>query len=483
MKKITVCPYHYTLPCLWEDMSEQKRKRSWWKWLLSLTLLALLTPVIVLLVFKASTEKAWEQYEAEWHSRDPFSVSHYLPAPVPKSQNLAFHPLFENLEKRGSPAHTWFASFRANPACPGAQDDFRANPATMQRSDLSRIASVALLDSKKERIAELVRLNQPVSEQLDQLSEALAQRPHYHVPHPWHDSLLLLETESSGLQILSAAHGYLLRATLHLHAENPSGAAADITSCLRLSSVVGQDPLLMNLLAECKLRSLALSALWDGLAGKSWSEEDLRKLGKELSTIPPAHDRLLNVIRVSRAQVLGLIDQLQDFSAGGGSGKAPALTRFFLAANRLSYCRDLQECILAPRGELAQQTTRSGLRHYEERLQDRAQGLSKYINAPSLMMATSFSGPFSSTLESDGEVLAARWAIEIELHRAIHGSYPSTLEALTPTALKTLEAAVTKGQKTVYQLKKDGTPEISIEWPAGTGPAKDIVWSYPPSNP
>ena len=85
-------------------MSEQKRKRSWWKWLLSLTVLALLTPVIVLLVFKASTEKAWEQYEAEWHSRDPFSISDYLPAPVPKSQNLAFHPLLEDLEKSGSPA-------------------------------------------------------------------------------------------------------------------------------------------------------------------------------------------------------------------------------------------------------------------------------------------------------------------------------------------------------------------------------------------
>ena len=112
----------------------------------------------------------------------------------------------------------------------------------MQRSDLSKIVSVALLDSKKERVAELVRLNQPVSDQLDLLSESLALRPHYHVPHPWHDAFLLLETESSGLQILSAAHGYLLRATLNLHSDNPSGAAADITSCLRLSSAVGQDP-------------------------------------------------------------------------------------------------------------------------------------------------------------------------------------------------------------------------------------------------
>ena len=99
------------------------------------------------------------------------------------------------------------------------------------------------------------------------------------------------------------------------------------------------------------------------------------------------------------------------------------------------------------------------------------------------MMASSFSGPFSSMLESDGDILAARWAIEIELHRATHGSYPPTLEALTPTALKTLEAALTKGQKAAYQLKKDGTPVISIEWPAGTGPAKDTVWSYPASNP
>lgn len=461
----------------------QRRKRSWWKWLLSAAMLTLLIPVVVLLVFRANTEKAWEKYKTEWSSRDPFAISHYLPSPVPKSQNLAFHPLFENLEKSGSPAQTWFAAFRANPACPGAQYDFRANPATMQKSDLSKITSVTLSGSKKERIAELVRLNQPVSDQLDQLSEALAERPYYHVPHQWHDAFLLLETESSGMQILNAAHGLLLRATLSLHSGNQSGAAADITSCLRLSSAVGQDPLLMNLLAECNLRSIALSALWDGLTGNRWREEDLRKLGKELSTIPPARDRLLKVIRVSRGQVLGLMDRLQDFSGVGGRGKAPALTRFFLAANRLSYCRDLQECILAPGGKLAQQATRSGIRDYEERLEARSQGLSQYINAPSLMMASSFSGPFSTTLEADGEILAARWAIEIELHRLIHGSYPPTLEALTPTALKTPGAAITKGQKVVYQLKKDGTPVISIEWPAGTGPAKNIVWSYPTSNP
>ena len=98
-------------------------------------------------------------------------------------------------------------------------------------------------------------------------------------------------------------------------------------------------------------------------------------------------------------------------------------------------------------------------------------------------MAPSFSGPFSSILESDGAILAARWAIEIELHRVIHGSYPPTLEDVTPTAVKTRGAAGTRGQKVVYKLKKDGTPVISIEWPAGTGPAKDTVWSYPTSNP
>ena len=461
----------------------QRRTRSWWKWLLSAAMLTLLIPVVVLLVFRANTEKAWEKYETEWSSRDPFAISHYLPSPVPKSQNLAFHPLFENLEKSGSPARTWFAAFRANPACPGAQYDFRANPATMQKSDLSKITSVTLSGSKKERIAELVRLNQPVSDQLDHLSEALAERPYYHVPHPWHDAFLLLETESSGMQILNAAHGFLLRATLNLHSGNQSGAAADITSCLRLSSAMGQDPLLVNLLAECNLRKIALSALWDGLAGTDWSEQELRNFGKELSTISPAGTRLLKIIRASRAQVLGLIDSLQDPPGGGGSVRAPALTRFFLAANRLSYCRDLQECILAPGGKLAQQATRSAIECYGKRLQSRSQGLSKYINAPSLMLASSFDGAFSSTLEADAEVLAARWAVEIELHRIIHESYPRNLEDLTVTTAKALGTSLSKGQQVTYQLKQDGIPEISIEWAPDTGPGKNTVWSYPASKP
>jgi len=163
--------------------------------------------------------------------------------------------------------------------------------------------------------------------------------------------------------------------------------------------------------------------------------------------------------------------------------RAPALTRFFLAANRLSYCRDLQECILAPGGKLAQQATRSAIECYGKRLQSRSQGLSKYINAPSLMLASSFDGAFSSTLEADAEVLAARWAVEIELHRIIHESYPRNLEDLTVTTAKALGTSLSKGQQVTYQLKQDGIPEISIEWAPDTGPGKNTVWSYPASKP
>jgi len=463
-------------------MSEPRRKRSWWKWLIPVAVLVLMVPVIVLLVIRANTEKAWEQYKSKWNSRDPFALSHYAPASVPKSQNLAFHPLFEDLEKSGSAAQTWFAQFNLNPACPGLNEDFMANPATLQRSDLSRITTVSQASSETERVTELIRLNQPTSDRLDQLSEALAERPFYHAPYPWHDALLFVTGESS-LPTRGAAHGYLLRATLRIHSANPSGAADDIIDSLRLATTTGQHPTLMNFVLEAYQRANALNALWDGLARDSWNSEDLQRLRAELSTIPPAGERLLTIVRVSRAETLGLLDHVQNLSSGGGSRSAPALARFFLAANRLSYCRDLQECLLAPGGVIARQATRSAIRDHEERVRTRAEGPLKSIYALSLMQTTSFGGAFLIALESEAKIQAARLALEIELHRMTRGSYPRNLKGLAPGIQTGMKNGSEEVRNVLYALKPDGTPIISIKWLPSRRPGKGTVWSYPASSP
>lgn len=470
-------------------MLKLKGRECWWKILLILVGLALLLPIAALLVVRSSTEKAWRNYQAQWNPIDPLDLRHYAPPAIPEEENLAFHPLFKGWETPGSSADLWFRQFEENPALGSGRDKFMADRELLTRSDLSRIGTPAPALSPEERAAELVRLNQPVSALLDQLAQALAERPHAHFAIPWHDALRLLENPSG--HILGArgpATNFNLCATLNFHTGDFPGAAADIINALRLTHAIGQDPLLFNLLLEIAMREDCLNTLWDGLSRQKWDEEALAALATELARIAPGGERILTVLRTHRAEVLALIDHFADLSKGSGGSRPTPFVRYFLSVNRLALCRDLQTCLLAPtKGVPAKRATLSGAREFAQRMMNRRKGLKKKLYAPLLLTVLPVVDLTESTLKSEAAVAAARIAVALERHRLAHGSYPGTLAELSPQFLQEIPRDLVNGCDLAYRLKPGGTPLICHRGLDGVDdgglPGKDIVWQYPPVTP
>ena len=339
------------------------------------------------------------------------------------------------------------------------------------------------------------------------LLAAAAARPHSRF---WANYEAGFGTLLPHLQRVKSAAQYLsLHANAALKAGDRQTALEDVRLIFRLMESVRGEPFLISHLVRVAMLQLALQPAWEGLAGRQWSEADLRTIEGSLASVDFLADYHL-AIRGERACTLWAVDYVRKRGALGlnelgvdRGGVGPAgweegarvvvvalIPAGWYDQNKLSICRlheryflpvvDRERRIVAPavvrRSEAA--LLKQAPRPYDAFSQ---------IFLPSVTVARRFA-------VAQTWVDQASLACALERFRLANGQFPEGLDALAPGFLRELPHDLINGQPLKYRRTDDGqfviysagwneaddggnaafTKGGNLDWNKG-----DWVWRYP----
>jgi hypothetical protein len=298
-----------------------------------------------------------------------------------------------------------------------------------------------------------------------------------------------------------------LRAIAELSDEQPESALADVRLVLRLADSIRHEPVRRSLRSRLEIVNYAIQPIWEGLARRQWSDDQLVAMERELAGFYAMRDYSL-VLRSELAWHLKSLDYLRVghmtnsvICMCGDTMFWPTLAYrlapsgwFYM--NKVAMARCYQ-AVLPTSAELSQRVLSPDIsRRFEKTA---GQMRSQYS-----LLGNFFVGFFLPSLEREGNTCAhtqssvdlARVACALERFRRANGGFPESLNALVPTYLPETLHDVVNGQPLQYRRKEDGTfllysvgwneaddggePEPSRYFYFGISkPAGDWVWRYP----
>ncbi len=323
-----------------------------------------------------------------------------------------------------------------------------------------------------------------------------------------------------------------LRAVAALATGQTADAWRDIDVMLRLRQIPAGEPFLIGNLVDLTIVSQLLQPVWEGLAARRWSADDLGHLQKGLREINLVRGFAQGVRGGERMFVITLAQQLQDpagvraFRGATGTGSKLPLTvedalwtllalapRGWYMQNAVVACRFQQESIIDALDPASRRVLLTKARAGEHALREVRLG-------PYTYFAKAYEQFLPGVIPRVAQIQAAAdqavAACALERYRLDHGSYPASLEALVPAYLDRAPTDVIDGTPMGYRLTGDGRYVLwsvgwdgkddggSIEWPAdrkwrkdaatppgGQAPAfptpvrerGDWVWQYAPAEP
>lgn len=113
--------------------------------------------------------------------------------------------------------------------------------------------------------------------------EAALQRPHSQFPVRFEDNVGALLPHLGELKWL--ARMFTFRAHVRFAAGEPTPALADILSALRLADTVKNEPILVSQLVRQAILNISLQPIWEGLADRVWTADQIRELQMRLAAI------------------------------------------------------------------------------------------------------------------------------------------------------------------------------------------------------
>ena len=284
--------------------------------------------------------RAWAAAKRELQAKgESLDFRDFIPPPVPDDQNLAMAPLFvrtfnyqvdpKTRQLTFYPSQAWTNSdtFKALNKMPwGSQrieppiPEGYGNWATGHTMNLARLQ--AYYHQRKDFFPPPPQPQTPAEDVLlalarfkpllDELARAAAERPEARFPYnwtqqpPWGINLPAYNT----LQILTTT--LRLRAVAELSEGQTALARQDILLMLRLRRSTERDPVLIAPLVDTICLGLLMQPIWEGLAARRWSSDDLDTLRDGLRNI----DVLRQYQRAIQSERAGDIaqwpEQLQD---------------------------------------------------------------------------------------------------------------------------------------------------------------------------
>lgn len=469
--------------------------------------------------------KMWEKYRAELAARNvPLDLAKLVPPPVPDEQNLAAIPLVQDwfgknkdqsfgtnydrseamLSKKGlglNERHLADLPAWAQALALAAKDE------TTNRFRSDTLTAATLREAAPAVLAGLAE-TAPALEALQAASKRPSAR--YPINYTMNDPLGILLPHLTKLR--SVGRHLQLRTSAQLALDEHAAAHADVLLNLRLADSVKNEPVLISYLVRVACFQVAVHSVWEGLAERRWTEEELRTFQTALAQQNFVGD-LKESLDGERAFGLLAIDLMARgvYSASLTTGANPDERN--IEGNAAVFLQHL-----VPRGWFQMEQYQyarlfekqaegvmdvSARRIFPDRLKTNLADLDREMQESAGLKAVGRHRVLARLLlPALGKTwnraaiaqTAANQAVlgcALERYRLAHGSFPEKLESLVPAYLAVLPVEVMTGENYKYKLKADGTFLLySVGWDQkddGGVPGKELfdqksgdwVWSYP----
>ena len=413
----------------------------------------------------------WETWKAKWEAKgEKFDLASTVPPEVPDDQNFAksvlFEPLFD-VDSNNEPSDQ--AAFDA------AKDRFglKRSPRNSfgwrhgQRRDLEAWEG------------ELLQLGNPPAKGVAPVDTVLAalepfaadmatlandvRRPHSRFAIRYDDAFSALLPHLMVLK--KTATLFSLRASARLAKGDTEGALRDTITTIRLSESLTTEPLLISQLVRVAMLQITLQPFWDGVVDHKWSAAHLAKLRDTLQPI----NLMEGMARCFRGE-RNMINHWMDRLHGGGADAARELEMItdgsspvglglpdgWIYQNQFHINRIVTENILAGIDLENRRLVAKRFKSLEEEVRTLKEGFVPYhVLASMLLPAYDRMGVKMSVGQTALD--QALIVTALESHRLAKGSYPVSLDALSPEWLAAVPGDWFSDEGLVYRLNADGT--------------------------
>ncbi|NBZ96321.1 MAG: hypothetical protein EBR40_07855 [Proteobacteria bacterium] len=453
----------------------------------SLILLLLVTAGSFIGWLKWSGERDWKRAEAELRAKgEKLTFAELVPPMPPDSENFFADPLWAGYSdlvrtnSRGCDGAERQTMALKVPADQLPIRRWQKVPLTAQESDQlaqlkiskprdrssayrtlkSIFPSEKNADRKHEEAKAMLQLLTPAKENLSRIVE-LARRPQAQFPLHYN----LLATEGSIPELLAEttenlvlSQLFLNRASSELLLGKSDEAATDAETMLRLSFTQQNEPLLISLLVRVSTTSLALKVLDQGLADHVWTGDQIALYQGLLEKIDLPKG-LLFVLRGERIYGRESWKALQPPQQGFWASLGVQATRMLLEKNAAYHALLMQGALESMEHSLHESGwNRSNAQVFKEEQAALAHHpLHRMMYIMMTLAVPALDGAIEKTVECQTQVNQSLIACALERYRLAHGSYPASLDALTPEYLAKLPRSPINGKPMTYSLKPDGT--------------------------
>lgn len=309
----------------------------------------------------------------------------------------------------------------------------------------------------------------PVMEQLRQDS----QRPESRFPIQY-DAENPMEVLLPHLAALKrSAQALELHAVAELQAGQTDKAFDDVKLMLRLTDAIRTEPILISQLVRFAMVQITLQPIYEGLAAHQWSDAQLAELDTELAQLNFPADYRATMRGEMIGFEIGTFDFLRhhpeaiyDVASDMGANKNNTLPLpgrilihlipdSYFYRSELNCARAVQEDYL-PIADVQQHIISPSAAHRAEKAVEADTAHFGPYNFMERMMV----GPLVNTAQkfayAQSSAELGRVAIALERYRLAHGTYPSSLDDLSPQFMPEVPHDIINGQPLHYRLTTDG---------------------------
>jgi len=426
--------------------------------------------------------RAWDRYMAEAEARgEQLKWKAFMTSAVPDDQNFAATPLLAPLfDTRWDAAtgHLIYAdSNRVNqlkslfgwhrhltirePGWRASEPiDLAARQEALRSATNSADADLLALHAREagDPAADLLFLLQQHHDELEEIRAAV-QRPYSHIQVESYDEQLTAQMPYFAV-VKSFFRAFQTKALAELAQGNTDAAAEDVHAIMALAGTLKHEPLLISGLVRMAAFSTVFQPLWEGLARRQWTDEQLAGFEAKLKQVNMIEEMAF-WLRGERVFNLGYFASRKgqvDLGNGVDSrmrnryGRMPAGWRY---QNQVEIARMYDDYVLpvlhpeVPMVDLA--------RNFE--LEQESKTLTRTwhpyrVMAMSLLPAVQKMAPKSAQNQAD--VHLARVACALERHYLAEGEYPKQLEDLAPRFLDPVPVDPVNGLSLHYRPIEGG---------------------------
>jgi hypothetical protein len=272
-------------------------------------------------------------------------------------------------------------------------------------------------------------------------------------------------------------------------------AASDVLTLLRLSTMLRNEPILITSLVSLSMASLGQEAINVGLQRHAWTDPELNQMQRLLEPMD-FKAAYLFALRGERLTVtLTTTKQIKELPRGvilppWVPGQAMYAIEIILSKNKALNALLIQRQLdsLASTMESGWNNASGPSMIQELEALTGKNPFNKLIYALEYMSIPAFSNITQKCAECQTQIEQCLIACSLERYRIARGTYPASLDALTPEYLAKLPNSPITGQAMSYSLQPDGTfllwtPGWNLKSLGGkAGEFRgdgDIVWNQP----